>query len=120
MLTKQELGKCGEEIATKYLKENSYQIVQRNYRCRFGEIDIIAYKDNYLIFVEVKTKQNDKFGSPQAEVDFKKQRKLQQLALYYITQNQEQNVDLRFDVIGIVYRGESDYKISHLENAFLV
>ena len=120
MLTKQELGKCGEKIATKYLKENSYQIVQRNYRCRFGEIDIIAYKDNYLIFVEVKTKQNDKFGSPQAEVNLRKQKKLQQLARYYISQNQDQNIDFRFDVIGIMYRGVEDYKLSHLENAFLV
>jgi putative endonuclease len=119
MLNKQDLGKLGEKLAVKYLKGEDYQIIEQNYRCRFGEIDVIAYKDNYLIFVEVKTKQNENFGSPQEEVDFHKQRKLEQLALYYISQHSEWKVDFRFDVIGILYK-EEDHQLSHLKNAFLV
>ncbi|SJZ63748.1 YraN family protein [Selenihalanaerobacter shriftii] len=120
MLSKQELGRLGEKLASKYLLKKEYQIIEQNYRCRLGEIDIIAYKDNYFIFVEVKAKQNQNFGLPQEEVDFRKQQKIQQVARYYISQNPDLNVDFRFDVIAILYQGDDDYQLSHLRNAFSV
>ncbi|MBM7623536.1 YraN family protein [Sporohalobacter salinus] len=119
MIGKQELGKLGEELATRYLKNTGYDIIKRNYTCRIGELDIIAAKANYLIFVEVKTKQNFKFGHPREEVNYHKRQKLQQVARYYISQHPKEGVDYRFDVVGILYHNQDNYQISHIENAFL-
>ena len=69
-LDNQELGKIGEELAAKYLTQNKYKIIQRNFRCKFGEIDIIAYdlKNKELVFFEVKTRSNFKYGRPSEAV----------------------------------------------------
>ncbi|ADL13162.1 YraN family protein [Acetohalobium arabaticum] len=119
MVNKKKLGQLGEELAAEYLKELGYSIINRNYSCRIGELDIIAAKDNYLVFVEVKTKQNFKFGTPREEVNYHKQQKLQQVAQYYISQHPKKEANYRFDVIGILYQSEDDYQVSHIKNAFL-
>ena len=72
----QYLGKFGESEAEHYLKKKRYKILEKNYRGRLGEIDIIAEKKKEIIFVEVKTRKSDKFGKPYEAVDFRKQRKI--------------------------------------------
>ncbi|MGM0471646.1 MAG: YraN family protein [Bacillota bacterium] len=117
-MEKQELGDLGERLAADYLKQLDYQIRSKNYRCRQGEIDIIAADENYLIFIEVKTKRNLKFGMPQEEVDWRKQKKIKLVAQHYISQHPTEKLDYRFDVVGILFHSLEDYQITHLKNAF--
>ncbi len=68
-------GKKGEDIAVAYLKSNGYRIVERNYKCLFGEIDIVAKDGNTVVFVEVKSRKSEEFGDPQVAVGLEKQKK---------------------------------------------
>ena len=118
------IGKQFEEYASSYLKNNGYQILERNYRFRrFGEVDIIAIKNGVLCFVEVKSRQNDSFGTPAESVTYKKKKKIAFLADQYIALNKLSNKAVRFDVVEIYFsRGNNDTytvkSINHIENAF--
>lgn len=96
-----DIGKRGELLAVDFLKRNGYKILENNFRCRYGEIDIIAMEGKAFAFVEVKTKTNDAFGPPKTAVDLRKQRQLSKAALAYLTQNKLTNHPARFDVVGI-------------------
>ena len=87
MCYKQVTGKLGEDLATKYLEKIGYKIVARNFRCRQGEIDIIARKSEELVFVEVKARTNLSYGSPAEAVDFAKQKHMEKVAKYYLYKN---------------------------------
>jgi putative endonuclease len=118
MLNKrQRLGQSGEEIATKFLKKNGYKIVKRNYRSRLGEIDIIAMDGSCLVFIEVKTRSGNLFGSPADAVTVKKQRQISKAALCYLSEKQLHDDPARFDVVSILFRGE-DHQIDLIQNAF--
>lgn len=106
------LGKQGENAACRYLKRSGYKIIERNYKTRFGEVDIIAQKEDTIAFIEVKTRLTDKFGAPAEAVTFAKQRKYALAAQLYFSQCEDDCI-IRFDVIE-VFRGE----INHIENAF--
>ena len=106
------LGKQGENAACRYLKRRGYKIIERNYKTRFGEVDIIARKDDTVAFIEVKTRLTDKFGAPAEAVTFAKQRKYALSAQFYFSQCEDDCI-IRFDVIE-GFRGE----INHIENAF--
>jgi putative endonuclease len=108
-----EYGLYGENLASKYLKKNKYRIAERNFECFAGEIDIIAYDKKTLVFVEVKSRQNERFGLPREAVGYYKQRVYSKAALHYITVNRLFKLDARFDVIEIL-NGE----INHIKNAF--
>lgn len=112
-----KVGKVGEDIAAKFLKKKSYHILQRNYRWARGEIDIIAEKDDMLIFVEVKTARSNSFGSPESWVDERKQEQIGMVAEKYLQENALNDSDCRFDVIAIRLRG-SIPEVKHIENAF--
>jgi len=118
MKQKDVLGQTGEKIAATYLQNKGYKILERNWRGRFGEIDIIAQEKNQIVFVEVKARQSKDFGLPEEAVDFKKQNKLVRTALEYL-QKTPTKLSFRFDVIGIEFKSFSNYKISHIKNAFL-
>ncbi len=109
-------GKKGEILATNYLKNKGYKIIKNNYKNTLGEIDIIAKKDNYLIFVEVKTRISRAFGDPREAVDLKKQNKIRQVATMYLKQHGQLDTNCRFDVIAIL--GDCDEEVCHIENAF--
>ncbi|NIR51791.1 YraN family protein [candidate division KSB1 bacterium] len=111
------LGDLGEAMAAQYLQEQNYKIVERNYRWARGEIDIVAQKDDTLIFVEVKTARQNAFGPPEAWVNKRKQSQLGQVAMRYLQENEIQNMDCRFDVVALSRQGE-DWQIQHIENAF--
>ena len=106
-------GKTGEQMAVTYLKHRFYKILECNYRCRMGEIDIIAQKGSYIIFVEVKYRQNDSRGKPYEAVNYHKQTHIRNTASYYLMEKGLQNVDCRFDVISILGK-----EITHFKNAF--
>ena len=82
-----QTGKLGEQIGRKYLVDKGYQILQSNFHTRFGEIDLIATKDQKLIFVEVKTKIGDQFGDPEEMIDRRKLAKVQMMAEIFLQKN---------------------------------
>ena len=106
------LGKRGESQAVKYLKRSGYKILERGYKNPFGEVDIIATKDDTVAFIEVKTRLNENYGAPSEAVDRRRREKYLKAAQYYFYGKQIE-VTVRFDVIEIA-RGE----INHIENAF--
>jgi putative endonuclease len=110
-------GAQGEEIAVRFLAKKKYTIVQRNYRCRYGEIDIIARRKKILIFVEVKTRRSYAFGSPLEAVSLKKQRAISAGAQEYMQHAGLSHSAARFDVIAILLKGDAR-EIEHIENAF--
>ncbi len=117
--TRHTLGAWGEEQAALYLVNRGYRIVERGYRCRFGEIDIIAGSAEELIFCEVKTRRQGALAEPQEAVSIRKQRRLLKTADWYLNQHPWEG-DLRFDVIAIVARkiGFDIVNIEWFQNAF--
>ncbi|QHI73158.1 YraN family protein [Aminipila terrae] len=111
------LGVQGEEVAANYLKNKGYQVLERNFRCRMGEVDIIACIDRTLVFVEVKTRRSLSYGLPCESVTKTKQLHLRRVAAFYVMKNNIGNISRRIDVVEILYRGEKAY-IRHTENAF--
>lgn len=113
-----DLGNKGEELAVHFLKEKGYTILYRNWRYQKNEVDIIASKDNLLVFVEVKTRSSLDFGLPQEFVKSSQIKRLIYAANAFIEQlNSSQEV--RFDIIAIIKR-EKNYEIEHIEEAFFL
>ena len=96
------LGRSGEDEAVRSLKKNGYRIVERNYRCRYGEIDIVALDGKVIVFVEVKTRTGHGFGAPGEAVDLRKQLHIARAAQHYIAEKGVEGREARFDVVGIV------------------
>ena len=94
-------GKLGEDLACSELEKRGYTILARGYRTRAGELDIVARDREYLVFVEVKARQDGSFGDPEEAVTLQKQQKLVWMATDYISRNDLLNVPCRFDVVGI-------------------
>ena len=120
---KRKTGARYERIAGEYLEGQGYRILQYNYRCRQGEIDIVARDGEYLVFCEVKFRTDSSGGLPEEAVDFKKQRVISKCALYYITVNGLSGTPCRFDVVGILggtegKEGFCDLNIRLYKNAF--
>lgn len=112
-----ELGEMGEQIAVDFLIKNEYKILERNYRYLKAEVDIIAIKSNVLAVIEVKTRSSDYYGKPQDFVNPKKIKLLLSAIDYYVIQK-DLDVEVRFDIIAIIYQ-KNKTKIEHLEDAFL-
>jgi putative endonuclease len=114
-LNKRQIGSVYELKASDYLTKKGYQIIERNYRCRIGEIDIIAIERDCLCFIEVKYRKNEKTGDPLEAVDKRKQQKIIRTAQYYLlTHSKYQSIKCRFDAVGIL--GE---EIRLVRDAFL-
>ena len=116
MRSKKEIGDVGEGIAVKYLLDRGHEIIARNYHSRYGEVDIIADFDEYIVFVEVKYRKSNLYGEPSLAVNYRKQEKIKKTALKYISDNEAGDKDIRFDIIEII--GVGEVKINHIENAF--
>jgi putative endonuclease len=114
---RKNLGEMGEDIAVNFLKKNNYRILTRNYRCKFGEIDIIAEHKKTLSFIEVKTRRSESFGLPQESVHPKKQKKISRVALEFIQRYKLENRSARFDIVAIQFYSEA-YEIDLIKNAF--
>lgn len=116
MYARHSIGQEGEEIATKYLIENNYAIIERNFNCRQGEIDIIAKDKKEFVFIEVKTRTNRKYGNPAEAVATSKVKHLLKSIEYYLFLNKLENSFIRIDVIE-VYKKEDKFYINHIKNA---
>ncbi len=117
-ITRKNLGKDGEELAVNFLKKRGYQILEKNYRCRLGEIDIVARDKEKIVFVEVKTRSSLAFGLPQEAVNYSKQLRLTRLALTYFSHHKLKDISCRFDVVCILTEGREPKKIHLITNAF--
>lgn len=115
MYFRQEIGKWGENLACQYLEKNNYQIIERNFLCRQGEIDIIA-KDvikKELVFIEVKTRSNFKYGNPAEAVNTQKRKHMMQAIQYYLYKNHIQNIPIRIDILEVYI--VQNCKINHIK-----
>jgi putative endonuclease len=116
MVSMQSFGKKGEVIAADFLLAKDYQVLERNFRFKKSEIDLICRLDDLLVFVEVKTRSNRAYGEPETFVSINQQRSVIRAAEQYII-NVNWVGDIRFDIIGIYQRGE-EQEISHFHDAF--
>jgi len=116
-MNKAAFGRQGELEAAAFLEKKGYRILERNYRSRYGEIDIIAEDGRVVVFVEVKARGSDRFGAPTASVDERKQKKLLLTAQFYIESRRLFDSDLRFDVVGIETDG-GKLSFELVKNAF--
>jgi putative endonuclease len=114
---RKSIGARGEEIATVFLRQQKYRIIENNYRCRCGEVDIIARDGKTIVFVEVKTRRTASYGLPQLAVTPFKQRQISKAALTYLTKNRLMEAKARFDVIGILLL-TSEPQVNHIKDAF--
>jgi len=116
--TRRNLGKAGETIASDFLKKNGYTIVARNYRRKFGEIDIIARERDYLVFIEVKTRTGTSHGHPLEAVTLRKQRQISKVAQCYLAEKNLFNIAARFDVVSVVLSQNNQASVEIVPNAF--
>jgi putative endonuclease len=115
--TKILLGREGERIAERFLIKKGYKLVERNYRCAAGELDLIVLDRRVIVFVEVKMRTGSGYGTPLDAVEFRKQRKMIQAAQFFLNAKKLSQRDARFDVVGISWLG-GEPAVEHVENAF--
>jgi putative endonuclease len=111
------LGDRGERQAVRFLKEQGYIIIKRNYKCPPGEVDIIARDGETLVFVEVKTRSGTGFGLPQEAVDRRKQKRLVNIAYHYIGRFAEPP-PVRFDIVAVMKGEDGGFRLEHFPDAF--
>ncbi|RBP41147.1 YraN family protein [Garciella nitratireducens] len=115
-----KIGKMGEREAAKFLKKKGYHIIQSNFRCRFGEIDLIARHKDTLVFIEVKTRKNNLYGTPGQAVNKTKQKKIVKTALYYLKRNDLYDENVRFDIVEVWQHDHKVKSIHVISNAFFI
>jgi len=113
------LGQIGEDLAIQCLIRKGYQILEQNFKVPFGEIDIIAEKNNCICFVEVKSRKSKKYGLPEEAITPHKRKKIIRVAQFYIKQKQVKNRIFRFDVISVQFDQYILKEIRHITNAFI-
>lgn len=118
-MTTKEIGNFGEAAACEFLEKQGITVLKRNFYARCGEIDVIAKDGETIVFAEVKTRASKNFGVPSEFVDYKKQEKIIQTALFYLGND---DTDMRFDVIEVMYKIVKDSmvitEINHIKSAF--
>ena len=112
---RRSLGEYGERLAERYLTERGLQVVDRNWRCARGELDLVARDGDCLVFCEVKTRRTERFGSPVEAVHPRKTARLRQLATAWLQDHQEHPARIRIDVIGILRPPRGNAVLRHVE-----
>jgi putative endonuclease len=112
-----QMGKLGEDLAVAYLQKAGYRILAQNYRCLYGEVDIIALDGDFIVFIEVKSRKSERFGQPQEAVGLEKQKKLSRISLHYLQQKRLENRNARFDVMAVKLLPDGT-RIELIRNAF--
>ncbi len=113
MYKNQEIGKIGENLATKYLSGIGYKILERNFSCMQGEIDIVAHTGKELVLVEVKTRTSLCYGRPAEAVTPVKQKHIEKAAKYYVYKKHLEKEYIRYDIVE-VYIDKNKYEINHI------
>jgi putative endonuclease len=112
-----ELGRRGEDLAESVFRRLGFDIVQRNYRCKHGEIDLVARRGRVLVFCEVKTRRTDMWGTPAEAVGLRKQSRLRRLAAMWLAEHAVGRVQVRFDVVSVIVRPDRN-EVTHIPDAF--
>lgn len=115
-----DLGAWGEEKAARFLTQRGFTVVERNFRCAYGEVDIVAENETYLVFVEVRLRKSTRFGTPEETVDHRKQQKLRLAAETYLQQHPTEKQP-RFDVVALYAKDGMEtvpLPVRHIINAF--
>jgi putative endonuclease len=110
-------GNEGEDASARFLEANGYVVLARNFRCRYGELDLVAEKNGTICFVEVRMRSTSIWGDPSQTVQGAKQRRVVKSALHYLQAHAIRNRMIRFDVVSVLGRGK-DAVVEHLPNAF--
>lgn len=118
MQSSKQLGKHGEDLAARHLESVGMCVVERNWRHRSGEVDIIAKDGDTVVFVEVKTRSGIGYGTPAEAVTYTKQTRIRGLALHWLAQQQGPWMHIRFDVVAVVVGRDKDPVLTHLRSAF--
>lgn len=118
MASREATGQAGEKLAELFLKKIGYVILQRNWRTRSGEIDLIARDGDEVVFVEVKTRASDKWGSPEMAANATKRRRLIRAAREFAARKRLEDTPMRFDVVAIILADGAEPVIEHFEDAF--
>ncbi len=114
------LGRWGEKYCEKFLKNQGYAFVARNFACKSGEVDLVMCSDEgALVFVEVKTRQSEDFAPAQAAVNYKKRKKMASTARWFVNQYKLKGRLMRFDVMAVVLGEKGPAEVRHYKNAFL-
>lgn len=111
-------GNEAEDLACKHLEDKGYKIMERNYHFEKSEVDIVAYHNFMIIFVEVKMRTNTNFGQPEEFVDEEKMRHIYKAAEAWLYERKMDGAPVRFDVIGIVKHDDTTFNVTHYEKAF--
>ncbi len=115
--TRQAIGKHAEQLAETYLNQHGLMLLQRNYRCRGGEIDLIMTENGTLVFVEVRYRKHQMFGGAAASVDQRKQQRLLLAARHYLQHSRAENKPCRFDVVAISPGTDGQNAVEWISNA---
>lgn len=119
MVDRIALGSWGEDVAVRHLLTAGYVVLARNWRCREGELDVVAQRDRVLVFVEVKTRSGPAYGDPAEAVTAVKARRIRLLAARWLVDARPQgSFDLRFDVVGVVRQSSGPPVVTHLQGCF--
>ncbi|WP_378955640.1 YraN family protein [Pelosinus sp. sgz500959] len=113
-----EVGNLGEQAAADYLHQSGYEVLTRKYRTKIGEIDIIAKLKDTVVFVEVKTRRSTRCGFPAEAVTYRKQQKIMNTAMYYLSYTDQTQLYCRFDVIEVFLSDRTMIKYNHIIDAF--
>lgn len=113
---RRRLGERGEDLAVDYLRKKGFRILERNFRCRLGEIDIIARDGGDIVFVEVRSRSSSQYGLAQESINRNKMNRLRRLAGFYLAGRGEGELNVRFDVVAVNWAGQE--VVTHIENAF--
>lgn len=117
MHARSQLGRRGEDAACDLYRRLGFQVLERNYRAGRGEIDVVARRGDTIVFCEVKTRGSDAWGIPAEAVDRAKQARLRRLAAAWLAERRPGCVDVRFDVVSVIVRGDQ-IDVSHMPDAF--
>lgn len=115
---KRKIGNIGEKYSQKYLKKSGYKIASTNYSTKFGEIDIVAENEKYIVFVEVKTRKENSLYAPVLAVTKQKQQRIMKTAYLYLKEYPT-NKNIRFDIIEVIHNNKKAININHIQSAFM-
>lgn len=118
MRAKDVLGRYGEQVAARHLQESGLTILDRNWRCTEGELDIVATDGAVLVVCEVKTRSTAAFGDPSEAVNWRKARRIRQLAIRWLAENEDSWEAIRFDVVSVLRPPSGAALVRHLPAAF--
>ncbi len=116
-MNRRSVGQDGEEVAWQHLRRAGYALVAKNFRSRFGEIDLVVERDGVIVFVEVRSRRGDRFGTALESVDWRKQRQIGRMAAEFLARRRLHDRRARFDVVAVEWQ-DAGPKIEHVENAF--